>query len=262
VIVSDSLNFPVVGLDSSNFTLYLGGDPSNGIDPFTVDAISLDAPVSVGLVIDISQSLAGFRNDIAQQASFFLEDNFDDDDTAGVFRFAAEPDPNDLARGFVATDAAGIDSLTGTFSQPFDGSLDNTVIYDSVDTVLDLVIEENNPKRAIVVLSDGQDTVSSISLEELIAKAADENIAVFTIGFGELDSEPLERLANETGGLFFPAPDSTELGTTFDSIASNVTNQYDISFVHPAPQSEAVLTVEVLRDPDRGEDSRDVPSCP
>ena len=263
LIVSDSFDMPVLGLDASKFTLFLNGDPVNsGIDTFTLTALSTLTPVSVGLLIDISQSLAGNRNNIAQQAGIFLEDHFSPDDTAGVFRFASKVDSGDLARGFIATDAAGIAELQDTFDNPFDGTLDATVIWDSADAVLDLVIQEVNPNRAIVVLSDGQDTISSVTLDELIARAAAENIAFFTIGFGDIDTLPLERLANETGGLFFAAPDSTQLLATFQAIASNVTDQYEVSFIHPAPQSSAELTVRVFDDPNRGEDSRDVPVCP
>lgn len=260
-IVTDSFNQQIQGLAASNFTLYLNDDPQgSGIDSFTFDVVDQDLPISAGLVFDVSQSLAGSRTAIADEAGMFLDDNFDDADTAGVFQFASAIAENDLNRGFVVTDQAGRDELKNAFGD-FNLDLTETTIWDSTDTVLDLVVQEPNEARSLVVLSDGQDTASvNSTLDDVIAKAAGANVPIFTIGFGDADTQSLEQLANETGGVFFAAPSSAELNATFQDIATNVTNQYDFSF--PAPSSQAELTVEVLVDPDLGVDSRDIPACP
>jgi len=264
VIVSDGQNNPLVGLDVGDFNLLVDG---TAVDPFEVEALTVSDPISVGFAVDISGSLAGSRNNIAQQTGFFLDEFFEPDDTAGVFRFASVTNGSDLEQGFLATTDTGKETLKDTFDRPADDdlSLDDTVLWDTANAVLEVVLEEQNSERAVVVLSDGQDTLSTATLEDVVANASAANVPFFSVGFGDTDTAALEELANGTGGIFFTAPDDDQaaaLETIFTSIGDNVTNQYDVSFSLPAPDPAVELTVTVEDFNGRqGEDSREL-SCP
>lgn len=259
VIVSDATFAPIINLDKSRFSVSLNG---SSIDPsaFTLEAVSSNEPVSVGLAVDWSRSLAGTRSDIAQRTEFFL-DQFRDTDTAGVFRFASQVDGN--AQDFIQTDAAGIQTLKDALYLSFDASDEATLLWDAADTVLDKTITQTNAKRAVVLISDGIDNTSTATEDEVIAKAVANNITFFTIGFGDVEADVLVRLADETGGVYYEAPTATDLDAVYDSITSIVTNQYSITFTNPDPNTDGQLTVTVMDfSGNQGEDTRGVAACP
>ncbi|WP_345323203.1 vWA domain-containing protein [Candidatus Villigracilis proximus] len=96
-----------------------------------------------------------------------------------------------------------LDSVSGIFEQ------NNTSLYDATLHAYEDMQTEGNPShiRAIVVLSDGDDTVSVATLDQVIARiTGSENeggnaIKVFTIAFGEdADSDILKSIAEPSGG--------------------------------------------------------------
>ena len=64
--------------------------------------------------------------------------------------------------------------------------------------------------KAVLLLSDGRDN-ETLELERVIKEAQDEDIAVYTVGFGDIDEDYLRNIAESTGGIFFRAQNSTEL---------------------------------------------------
>ena len=94
------------------------------------------------------------------------------------------------------------------------------------------MVERAEPGRinAMVVLSDGQDTDSAMSLDSLIAKigAADREggdaapVRIFPIAYGEgADTSALERIAEATGGQWFDASDAAKIDLVFASVINN-----------------------------------------
>ncbi len=259
VIVSDMNGDPVTYLEQRHFTLTLqGADVPQSA--FTFDGINESEPVSVGLALDWSESVVDVRTQIAQSTSIFL-DYLRATDTAGVFRFARQIDGN--KQPFVQTDADGIAILKDALDRPFDGADRPTKIWDAVGQVLNWTLQEPN-KKAIVLVSDGMDTgPSTTPVEDVITAAQQENVALFTVAFGnDVDADVLTKLARETGGVYYSAPTNTELGEIYPSIASVVTNQYQITFTNPSPDTTSELTVSVQDDQNnQGDDTREVPVC-
>ena len=90
-----------------------------------------------------------------------------------------------------------------------------------------------------------------------------EDISVFTLGFGDILAEPLEELAEETGGLYYEDPDAQDLNEIYQSVVAVLTNRYEFSITLPQPGTESQLTV-VVRDElgNEGEDTRAIAACP
>ena len=87
--------------------------------------------------------------------------------------------------------------------------------------------------RAVVVMSDGQDTQSkTFTVDYVIDRAKAEAIPVFTMGFGRnLDKDNLRKIAIETGGQYFDPPASTEASAAnFRLIQDRLKTQYQLSF--------------------------------
>lgn len=93
--------------------------------------------------------------------------------------------------------------------------------------------DENQNRRYIVLLSDGQDTDGEGYDDELLTKqielAKEKGIKVYTIGLGEtIDEENLVNIAKETNGKYYFAATADDLEATFDLIAAELNyNLYD-----------------------------------
>ena len=100
-----------------------------------------------------------------------------------------------------------------------------------------------------MVLSDGQDNGSvSHSLDDVVARALEKGVPVFTTGFGDVHLPILQYLADESGGQYFQAPSSGELEAVYDRISAILSNQYIIEYTTLSSSGENVtLDVEVGR---------------
>lgn len=112
-----------------------------------------------------------------------------------------------------------------------------TSIWDSVWASANEVLAKapENSRRAIVLLSDGDDTASTIKRQESIDSAVRNNVAVYSIGIGDpefykIEKDSLEKLSNRTGGrAFFPKSES-ELQRAFAQIQEELRSQYVVAY--------------------------------
>ena len=95
-------------------------------------------------------------------------------------------------------------------------------------------------RRAIVVLSDGEDTSSLMGFDEVIDLAARSDIAIYAIGMmvpgltetrGSQDAQfVLRRLAQQTGGRAFFPRDVAELASIYNEIKAELSSQYSLAY--------------------------------
>jgi Ca-activated chloride channel homolog len=118
-----------------------------------------------------------------------------------------------------------------------------TSIWDSVWASANEVLAKapENSRRAIVLLSDGDDTASTIKRQESIDSAVRNSVAVYSIGIGDsefykIEKDSLEKLSNRTGGrAFFPGSE-TELQRAFGQIQEELRSQYVVAY---SPRNKA-----------------------
>jgi hypothetical protein len=84
--------------------------------------------------------------------------------------------------------------------------------------------------RVLIVVSDGKNDYLGKSLEEVIAHCKETGVHVFTIALGNVYAEPMQQLANQTGGEYFFAPTSAQLEEIYLQIADIITGQYLIEY--------------------------------
>lgn len=91
--------------------------------------------------------------------------------------------------------------------------LGTTALYDAITTAVTDTCQGNGFK-AVLVLTDGQDNASQVSLDDTIRFAQANRVPLFVVGFGYADKAVLKRLAEETGGvyLYFPYDVYQQLG--------------------------------------------------
>jgi Ca-activated chloride channel homolog len=114
-----------------------------------------------------------------------------------------------------------------------------TAVWDSVSVAAEkvLALTPETTRRAIVLLSDGDDTSSRLRIFQAVEHAVRHNVAVYSIGirdkafkYGELRRDYLKRLSEETGGRAFFPRRPEELAAAFAQIESELRSQYLISY--------------------------------
>lgn len=179
-------------------------------------------PVDLIVVMDISGSMRGDKITTARSSLIQFIQKLDDRDRLRIDLF------NDQIATLTPLTPIGekrqqvMDSVSGIFEQ------NNTSLYDAtLKAYQDLLVEGDlNHIRAIVVLSDGDDTASIATLDEVIQKiqASEEEggnaIKVFTIAFGEdASADILKQIAEPSGGKQYDSSPET-IQKIYDEIAT------------------------------------------
>lgn len=96
-----------------------------------------------------------------------------------------------------------------------------TAIFDAIAQSVTLMQENKAKSKIAILLTDGKNTAGQIPYDAAIALAQREGMKVYTIGIGrpgEFDERTLSKIAEETGGEFFPAYSAEQLERVYDEI--------------------------------------------
>jgi VWFA-related protein len=116
----------------------------------------------------------------------------------------------------------------------------DTALHDAIKAALALLKGVGTKRQAIVVLSDGKDTKSRITLADVVSEAKSRGVPVYTLGLGpSVAGDVLQRLARETGGSWMAAGGAGELREVYQTIADQLANQYVVTFVSTFGADEA-----------------------
>jgi Ca-activated chloride channel family protein len=117
-----------------------------------------------------------------------------------------------------------------------------TSIWDSVWESASEVLgqADENSRRAVILLSDGDDTSSTIKRRDAIDAAVKNNVAVYSIGIGDpelykVEQDSLRKVSDSTGGRAFFPRDEMELGKVFAQIQEELRSQYVVAY---SPQNK------------------------
>ncbi|MFE7845744.1 substrate-binding domain-containing protein [Microbacterium sp. NPDC057407] len=211
---------------------------SAAIDQWT----QIRKPSSVLEVIDISGSMDEPIGDGRSKLDGAIEGaqatlgHFRSTDEVGVWAFTtgveSEAGQNIVVLRDVVPLASERESVETSLDDLRFATREGTPLYDAIAAAYDEMSARAEPGRinAIVLLSDGQDTDSSISLDSLIAKigadsdegGAEAPVRIFPIAYGEgADTGALQRIAEATGGQWFDASDAAKIDLVFASVINN-----------------------------------------
>jgi VWFA-related protein len=214
VSVTDSLGNPITGLQTSSFTISDGGS----LPPVTSQpATGSGAALASTLVLDGSGSLSNADVANIKVAAKAFIDLLQPVDSVAVYHFGSDVD---LIQDYTASRPAAraaVDALTN--------NLGSTSLYDAIVEAANhsLVV---GGRRALVVMTDGMNNDSAANEQQAIAAAVAAGVPVFTIGFGNVDEDVLQRIADQTGGLFFLGASSADLQMIFARIGATLGSQY------------------------------------
>ncbi len=167
--VTDASGRFVSGLTKDDFRVYDEGTPQP-ISHFSSDRV----PVSLGIVLDTSGSMAGEKMSAARQAlDRFLFQLMDAQDEVFLYRFDNAPE---LVEGWT-TDKRRISDSLGRI-QPRGG----TALYDTVADAVQMAQQGHNRKKAVVIISDGNDTSSRTDVLFLKQLIRQTEVLVYAVG--------------------------------------------------------------------------------
>jgi len=233
--VTDPLNRFVTGLERENFRLF-----EDKIEQSVTHFASEDAPLSVGLVFDTSGSM-GSKLDKSRQAvaqffktanpndEFFLVQFNDRPETVVDFTTSLEEIQNRL-----------------TFTQ----AKGRTALLDGVYMALHKMKKAKNPRKALLIISDGGDNSSRYTESEIKNLVREADVQIYAIGIFEAVaargrtpeelSGPslLSEIAEQTGGRHFPVENLNELPDIAAKIGIELRNQYILGYTPSNPSRD------------------------
>jgi len=226
--VTDKHGHYIKDLKKQDFKVLDDNKPVEQIRSFHSEA---DLPLQVGLLIDASNSVRD-RFKFEQQAAVeFLNQTIRPHyDQAFVVGFDVTPEVTQDFTDDTGALAVGVRQL-----RPGGG----TALYDALYFACrDKLLKQphNGPvRRAIILLSDGEDNQSHVTREEAIDMAQRAEVIVYTIstnmtGDGHHGDKVLERIADATGGRAYVPFQLTEVANAFAAIQDELRSQYAISY--------------------------------
>lgn len=223
VSVTDPLRRFVTGLDKEDFRLY-----EDKVEQDISHLSSEDTPLSVGIVFDTSGSMGAKLSSSRQAVAQFMKTANPEDE---FFLVEFNDRPN-IAVGFTSNPDEIQSRLTFTRSKG------QTALLDSVYVAMTHMKKARNPRRAILIISDGGDNSSRYTERELKNAMRESDVQVYVIGIYEQvdlrDRTPEEEhgpdllgtLAKETGGRAFEVTNLADLPDVAAKIGMELRNEY------------------------------------
>ena len=134
-----------------------------------------------------------------------------------------------LSRDFTCTISELEKTLTSV--KPFG----QTAIHDALILALDHMQRARHKKKAILLITDGEDNVSRHTLDEGVAATKRADVAVYTVGLlresgGKKAEATLRRIADESGGRAYFPKDVDEARVAMERVARDLREQYTLGF--------------------------------
>lgn len=117
-----------------------------------------------------------------------------------------------------------------------------TALYDAIVLAARQLQANPLPGRVIIALTDGADNASARKLSAAIAGARRANAAVYTIGIRGRGFSPdaLLRISNATGGQYYSASSTSDLGAVYETIAANLKRTWRVQYVTAARPGDSL----------------------
>ncbi|MDX2150889.1 MAG: VWA domain-containing protein [Bryobacteraceae bacterium] len=232
VSVTTPLNQFVTGMDREHFKVF-----EDKVEQKVVSFGSVDAPVSIGLVFDASGSMGAKLSKSRQAAAEFFKTANPDDD----FFLVQFNDRPEMVVPFTTNTEEIQNRLTFTQAKG------RTALLDGVYLAMATMKKAKNPRKAILIISDGGDNSSRYTESEIKNVVREADVQVYAIGIfepigarGRTAEEMagpglLNELAQQTGGRHFAVENIAELPDVAAKIGIELRNQYVIGY-SPANQ--------------------------
>jgi len=235
VTVSDLDGRFITNLDQTNFQVYEDGVQQN-VTFFTRTQL----PIALAMLIDTSASMDE-KMATAQEAAIGFSQRLRPEDLVEIVDFDSRVN---ILQTFT-NDAVELEQAIQQTSAGGSTSLYNA-IYISLRELSKAPLRRADVRReAIIVLSDGEDTSSLVTFDEVLEQAKRSETAIYSIGLQSDDSRSrvgfreadfvLRQLAQETGGRAFFPNEVDELPKIYQEISDELSSQYSVGYISGNP---------------------------
>ena len=250
VTVTDAATHYITDLDEADFLVF-----EDGIKQNVTFFSRRQSPIALSLLLDSSASMEEHLPVLQQAASNFVH-KLKSNDIAQVIDFDSRVE---IRQGFTGNQGE-LDTAISQLAAGGSTSLHNA-IYIALKELRKVraVNEEDVRRQALIVFSDGEDTSSLVSFDEVLDLAKRSETSIYTIalrgsdvqakGFREAEFV-MRTLAQETGGRsFFPAR-IDDLNGVYTQIADELASQYTLGYTSANPRRDGAwrrIVVQVSR---------------
>jgi len=224
VTITDDFDRPVMGLDQDNFQLYENKKPQE-IKNFS----SEDTPVSIGLIVDMSGSMAN-KMERTREA---------------IHEFCEASNPQDEFFMITFSDAPRLTTDFTNDSQQLENDLltsvskGRTALLDAIYMGLRKMKDARYPRRALLILSDGGDNHSRYSEHDVRGAVKEADVLLYAVGTYDqyvntqeelLGPELLRSITEVTGGRAYTVTDVKVLPAVTKTIGEQLRHQYVLAY--------------------------------
>jgi Ca-activated chloride channel homolog len=224
VTITDPMNRLVTGLEKEDFQIYENSNQQD-IRSFACE----DAPVSIGIIFDLSGSMTSKLIRARESILQFIK-TANPQDEFFVIGFNDRPE---LIEDFTSS----VEDIQARLATVRSGH--RTALLDAIYYGLAKMKEARHERKALLIVSDGGDNRSRYTEGELRAQVRESDVELYSIGiFDPYAPTPEERtgpqllndLSEETGGRLFRVDDLSEMGDIAEKISTELRNQYVIGY--------------------------------
>ena len=221
--ILDKSGKPVGGLKQNQFKVI-----EDGVEQAVSSFSAEETPFAAVILIDTSGSMEE-RVSMARAAAINFLDGLRSNDNVAIYRFDSKV--------FLVQQFSGSRDID---EKIFDIKADGmTALNDSIFKAAQELAKRPEKRRAIIVLSDGQDTFSGRSAAKAMNAAQNADASIYTIDMSSITSNGRDRLQNQaalknfadkTGGKFISTPGGAALRQAFKSIVEELGVQYTLGY--------------------------------
>jgi VWFA-related protein len=244
--VTDASGHLVPDLKVEDFVLF-----EDGVEQTITQFVGERVPVSLGMLLDISESMIGRRMDDARFAiSRFLQDLLVEDDEVFLTVFNHRPRVLEAWTQDRARLGRALEPIVPT---------GGTSIYDALMSALPLFAQRANQRAAIVLISDGADTASDHDIKQVRTELRRNDAFVYALAIdapgrrpvsGRVDPYALRDLTDDSGGYTEVVHDSADLVAATARIADELNHQYLLGYAAPRGPDRQYHSIRLrTRDP-------------
>lgn len=224
--ITDTGGKAVSGLEQKLFKIL-----EDGVEQEIVSFGSEETPFAAVILLDTSGSMEQ-RVTLARSAAIQFLGGLRTQDSAALYNFDSKVN--------LVQDFSNSRDLRDQF---FDLKADGmTALNDAIFKAAEVLSKRSEKRRAIIVLSDGADTISSKSSDKALQAASAVNATIYTVDMSAINDNSrlrmqnqgvLKNFAEKTGGKFVATPGGVAMREAFKRIVEELSVQYTLSF-HPA----------------------------
>ncbi len=218
--VTDKNDQFVTDLERDDFRVF-----EDGREQQILEFYAEDRPITLAILLDTSGSMREQMKEVHAAAGAFV-DTVREQDRALVVTF---DDKVFLIQDLTSDKAALKTAITST------EAIGATAVYDALHATY-RKLRGIQGRKAIVLLTDGDDTTSQFGFERVLEEAKSESVIVYAIGLGGSfgpGRNVIKEFPEETGGRAFFVKKASELGETYQRIAEELRRQYAITYSTP-----------------------------